>query len=343
MSKRLSKLDKDEKAAEEKWKQTYLPDVDDTVTPEVPEPKPEETKPIETPTPETVTPETPPAPETKVVEETVVEEPPKPEPKEDFEQKYKTLMGKYNAEVPRLHAEIKHFKETAFISDGKLATLEKRLEELETERSSTQLDADLSRLKMDFPEVAEQLQKERTETLKYIKSLEKKINESVSQKFESIDVDKIETNKKIFNREMVALGHPDWAEVDHDPTWIEWLQFPIPFANMTRLEALQNAARNFDAVTCANFFTAFKEERQKTADSIKPPVNKLEDKIAPPSGKTGGNTKVGAQTTTYTKADYDRFYQTTARGRYNPASWGGKTEAETEAMLDKLMMEGKLL
>jgi hypothetical protein len=343
MSKRLSKLDKDEKAAEEKWKQTYLPEVDEPTIPEVPVTEPENKQTTEEPTPGPVTPEIPQATAPVAVEAPVAKEPPKPEPKEDFEQKYKTLMGKYNAEVPRLHAEIKHFREMAYTNDGKIATLETRLEELETERSSTQIDADLSRLKMDFPEVAEQLQKERTETLKYIKSLEKKINETVSQKFESIDGDKLETNRKIFNREMASLGHPDWTEVDHDPDFIEWLQLEIPFANITRLESLQNAAKQYDAVTCAKFFTAFKEERQSKLQAQPAPVNKLEDKIAPPSGKTGGNTKVGAQTTTYTKADYDRFYRTSSRGRYNPSNWGGKTEAETEALLDKLMMEGKLL
>jgi hypothetical protein len=36
-------------------------------------------------------------------------------------------------------------------------------------------------------------------------------------------------------------------------------------------------------------------------------------------------------------ADYQRFYAESARGKYDPKKWGGRTEEQTEAMFDALI------
>jgi hypothetical protein len=168
-------------------------------------------------------------------------------------------------------------------------------------------------------------------------------NKNVSTELATVKNDVVATKQQQFDLDMKNAGFPDWRLIDVSPEFNAWLEGEIPYTNFTKMDAIKDAASRFDSNTVAKFFTDFKAT-QKTivlpVDADAQREGNLEKFVAPsttPVSVTHKTTQTG-----YTRADYETFMRESAKGKFNPAKWGGKTEEAVELMFDTLISKGEL-
>lgn len=260
-----------------------------------------------------------------------------PVPEEDWKHKYSTLMGKYNAEVPLLSQEGKQWKESCITLNGKISELNAQISELQNKAAAVESDADLDKLSTDYPDIGSVIKKVNERHRQEIKALEERFSKSVSNDIENIKQDQEKDKRIKFDEAMRLYGVPDWKEIDVDPEWIKWLEEPIPYTNGKRIDFLRNAASNHDASLVSKFFLDFKKGKVVPAP---PETRSMEQYVAPPKNNVGGG-----QTATkpkYTREQYVSFMKESAKGKFNPAKWGGKTELQVEQDFDAAIASGLL-
>jgi hypothetical protein len=347
IEKRLERADED---ADKKWHEIYgggkVVDQDEQKTAEAPVQYAQNTDTVEAqadPQPPQATTEVDPAaPEPQTP----------PNTKDDeltYKQRYKTLEGKYRAEVPRLAQEVKQWKEAALSATAKSKELEERIAALELEKRPKIDTEAIERLEAEVPGSGKVLNQVIADYEARINDLSKKLagmSPSVTEPTQNVDI--AELKRKQFDTDMRSLGVPDWRDIDNDEEFHAWLGGTIPYTRITRAEAVMKAAREYDAETAAQIFLDYKKVKvpvapTKTEEELEAErQQKLTKQVVPKTGAAPpAKTRVSAQSQ-YTRDDYTRFMRESSKDRFNPANWGGKTEEQVEAMFDKLLIEGNL-
>jgi hypothetical protein len=326
-----TKLERGEKEADELWNEVYGEKKEEV--PEVKEEVKEETEePVET------TEEKPPEPE--VTEEPAKEVPVKEVPiielpKDDWKQKYQTLEGKYRVEVPRLTSEVNQWKEYSTSLSHRITELEnavKKPVEKEPEK-----DADIAALETDYPDFTKVLKKIKDEHRSEIAALRQEIGTRDAD-IKNVKEDVQVSRQDRFNIDMARVVGENWREIDTNPDFITWLGDTIPYTRMTKLQYLQEAARNLDVETVSKFFLDYKETLKEPEPETEP-EDKLKKFTAPPRSETSTIPKTGGQQG-LSRAQYEKFMN--PRYKFNPSDWGGKTEQQMEAAFDVAIQKGTL-
>jgi hypothetical protein len=264
------------------------------------------------------------------------------EDSQTWKQKYSTIEGKYKAEVPRLNQDVKQWKDHAVSLNGRIADLEKTLDELKHNTVSTEVDKGLEGLIKEYPDIGTVIKKINDDHRAEIQALEKKFTKGMETEINSVKSDINLSKRERFDMLMRAQGVPDWQEIDTDPQFIEFLkEVPGPYTKKTKLDFLQEAARDLDADTVSKFFLDFKQLQN---GNVAPPENrqeKMEKYIAPPKGNAS-KVPTGGQKQILTREAYNKFWKDSSKGRFNPSEWGGKTEQQVEDMLDQAVIKGEL-
>lgn len=165
---------------------------------------------------------------------------------DDFQQKYRILQGKYDAEVPRLYAQLKE-------RDTLLQQMGDRLTALETpktpEHKSDPLltDKDNEDFGADLVDMARRASREE------IKSEMKVLMKAIDERFASLTAHLGQVQEKVVESESdkfwgsVRALVPDWLTVDKDPSWVEFLDTRIPGTRKTRRQEAAEAISVGDA------------------------------------------------------------------------------------------------
>ena len=235
-----------------------------------PEPPPAE-PPVESPVPENP----PQPPNTPPDDNQPPAEPPAPPtpPREDWKQKFLTLQGKYNAEVPRLHEEINAAR--ALIAEQ----TQQLTEVLRQQPAPSQPPADPAappkrRFVTDQevetlgPELADQQERVLSRAIDPLQNELKATRQHIEQ-----------MNKRVFFGDLTMLV-PDWRTINKNEDFLRWLGEPDPMnPRRTRDDALQDASGWKDADAAASIFGLFVETHP---DVFKPPAS--DGGVPPPSG-----------------------------------------------------------
>lgn len=324
----IEKLEREEAAADKVWKEVYgdpetdgAPAKTDDGTPGDTgiTPDPAEGKPPDEKKPDPVVPDAQPKPPTDV----------------DWKHKYDTLEGKYRAEVPRLSSDVKQWRENAVALSQRVTELEGKLSETVAKTTVAETDQELDALEKDYPDIGKAIKKLKEAHKLEMEELTKKFQTGLTEELQPVKSDLSENKQGRFDAEMARLGVADWKTVDTQPEFHAWLNEPAPYGRYTKMELLQDAARALDAGKVSKFFLDFKAQKPAAPVGEEPVVDqqgRLEKFVAPPKNEIGGKPKVG--TKTLTRDMYVDFMRNSAKGNFNPAKWGGKTEAQVEAMFD---------
>ncbi len=232
------------------------------------DPAPADPAPNPDPAPAEPTPDPAPAP----AEPTPVDPTPQPaEPvvsEEKWEQKYKTLKGMYDAEVPRLHADLRELKsqveslrkaaEAKPAEPAKPATPEK----LVTEADEEAFGKDLIEVQR---KVAREVAAEFRGELDAMKAENEKLREQLSATGSQV-------SEATFEQRLHRLV-PDFEAVNADPKWIAWLQEVDPLLRGPRMTVAQEAFNKGDAAGVAHYVAMFKQ----TLAPVEPTPSKTEE------------------------------------------------------------------
>jgi hypothetical protein len=278
--------------------------------PQDPQPTPAEPKPVEpTPTPT----------EPVVAEET-------------WQQKYKTLKGMYDAEVPRLHADLRDLK--AQVDNLRKAAETKPAEQAKPATSEKLVtDADVEAFGSDLIEVQRKVAREVAAEFRGELDAMRAENDKLREQLTSTGT---QVSEASFEQRLYRMV-PDFETVNADPKWIAWLNEVDPLLRAPRSSVAQQAFNRGDAEGVAHYVAMFK----KSVAPVEPTADKateLELQIQPNRGATS-TPPTSQKGKVYTNADIEKMFRKATdlgvKGRVDEAK---KLEAE----IDAAFMEGRV-
>ena len=286
------------------------PDPQPAEPPQDPQPQPAEPKPVEpTPTPT----------------EPVVAE-------EKWEQKYKTLKGMYDAEVPRLHADLRELK--AQVDSLRKASETKPVEPAKP-AAPTKLvtDADVEAFGQDLIEVQRKVAREVASEFRGELDAMRAENEKLREQLTSTGT---QVSEASFEQRLYRMV-PDFEAVNADPKWIAWLNEVDPLLRAPRSSVAQQAFNQGDAEGVAHYVTMFKQTIapvEQKADK----TEELERQLQPNRGATSAP-PTSQKGKVYTNADIEKMFRKAA-----DLGTKGQTDAakKLEAEIDAAFMEGRV-
>ena len=214
-----------------------------------------------------------------------------------WESRYKSLIGKYNAEVPRLAASNKELT-------ARLQSIEKELEDLRTAKAEPKQSLVKPEEIQEFGEplvdlIRRAARDEISEKDQEIAALRSRLERFEVSTTKNAEID-------FFTR--LSTSVPGWEETNKDEGFLKWLAEYDELTGLQRQDALDDAVRNNDAVRAARFFNKWEEMNRTKAEAAS---RSLEEQVvptpvansAPPAGK-----KI------WTRGEIQDFYAKARRG-----------------------------
>ena len=239
---------------------------------------------------------------------------------ETFEKKFRTLQGKYTAEVPRLHSEKRELTNRVQQLENLIASLSQKPAQEQTPAQKLVTDQDLADygdsidvMRRVFREEMSSKDTELDELRQLVRQMQGTVVPQVHQLSQNYAV----SNEQRFWADLQAAV-PDWQDINTNKEFQEWLLEVDQLTGVARQTYLDDAQRQLDARRVANFFSAWKgmsgvsearthREAQATSE--------LERQVAPGKGRSGG-TKTQGEARTYSSDDIRKFFADVQRGKY---------------------------
>jgi len=218
---------------------------------------------------------------------------------ETWEARFKTLTGKYNAEVPRLHAALKE-------RESKLNSLTEEVEALKARLATPQeklvKPEEVNEFGEPLVDLIRRAAREEVQTKDgEIAELRRKLEQLSGATTASVEV-------SFYDR--LGMAVPDWRAINDDPEFHTWLGEVDDLTGMQRQDILSQAEEKRDADRVARFFSAFKRvQQEKSAASH----NSLESQVAPEATRVPEAPK-GKKL--WSRGEIAAFYAADRRGEY---------------------------
>ena len=248
---------------------------------------------------------------------------------ETYAQRWRTLQGQYNAEVPRLRAANKEMQ-------ARIGQLEQLLSTMQSPPAATQAATQSEPQRYvtddDVAEYGESIDMMRKVYREEISSLTGKIAqlENALQHVSSSvtgqvlpQVQRVAQQQAASAEERfwqnLAVQVPDWQQLNNNPDFQSWLLEVDPLTNTSRQAHLEIAQRDLDANRVAAFFRAY-----TGVSGNMPPANaqpnrsasELEKQVAPGRSRGSSSTPASQTTKTYTPGDIKKFFNDVRSGRF---------------------------
>ena len=287
--------------------------------------------------PETESNSEPPAteapPEAQVVSQEIQVAPKPSVSEETWENKYHTLKGKYDAEVPRLHADLREMKAQMqqLIADKAAAEAKAQTAQPAQVQPSLITEQDKEAFGPDLIDLIERATKSQVAEFQARESkLVNEIKELKSQ-LGSVTERQVVSDKDRF---LMGLSQqvPDWEALNVDQGFLNWLQQVDPIYRLPRQAALNSAYEAFDVAGVAAIFNAYKQ-LLTPAKTTKQPNQELQRQVAPTRSRASSPTAADVQNNKiYSQAEIEQFYNDWRRG-YIDNDEAAKMEKEIHAAI----------
>lgn len=251
-------------------------------------------------------------------------------PSETWEARYKTLAGKYNAEVPALNRRAQEAEAKVNDLTAKLTDATKRLDALEAKAKQQPLVKPEEVQEFGEPLVDLVRRAAREEIAQHAPPAANGDIETLRGELKELKTVAAQTAEQQFFARLTELVS-DWTVVNADPTFHEWLSKKAPFSRLDRQTLLSEAQAALDAEGVAEFFTAFKGEAQARATEAQ---SQIEQQVVP-SSQTRAAAPLGK--VVFTRTEIARFYADWRAGRIDDAAAVAK-----DVEIQKALREGRV-
>lgn len=249
---------------------------------------------------------------------------------EGWEQKYRTLQGMYNAEVPRLQGAVRELVEKNQGMEAMLASMQLPSSDDATSQSSLLSAEEIEDYGEDMIGVVKKAAREEIgNELATLQNENRMLRQQVGSVASKTQGDAV---NQFYSQ--LASQVPNWAEVNKEKEFLVWLSERDAYSGQPRQEMLNVAFKQNDAARVAVFFRGYLNDRQITAPTsdqeaaaaAPQPTANLDTLVAPgsanvsvssaPAQGAGGNGKI------YSSGEVQAFYRDVQRGVYrdDPAS-----------------------
>jgi DNA-binding FrmR family transcriptional regulator len=245
----------------------------------------------------------------------------------------------YDAEVPRLHQQVKDL--TSKLDDlvTQVKASDKAVEEAKEQAKHEQLqnlvtDEDRQEFGDDLIAISRKIARE--ESAELYKQLEAVQGEN-NQLREMLEQTGSKVTQTSFEQELHRLV-PDFVQVNADPNWIQWLDEHDPLLRAPRRVVAEKSFSEGDADSVAHFVNLFKNSQQE-ADPAQQVVNKEIESQIQPSKSTSSPSTPAPKGKTYTNDQIRAmFVKITHMQKAGKSDEARKLEAE----IDAAYMEGRV-
>ena len=242
-------------------------------------------------------------------------------PEEKWEHKYRRLQGKYDAEVPRLHQQVKELQ-------AALQQMQHQVQqappppppETPAEPERYVSDEDVANYGEDFVDIQRRITLDATRELrKQVEELKAQLAQQGSQ------VQSVSFEARLLK------AVPDFEQINADPAWIEWLNEVDPLIRGPRRAVAQQAYANGDVEAVKSYVDLWRKSQAPAQPA--PTVSRQQElqRQVQPSRATASAPASGAKKT-YTlgeaEALFNRIQSLTAQGRIDEAK---RLDAEISA------------
>jgi hypothetical protein len=251
---------------------------------------------------------------------------------ETWQQKYKTLKGMYDAEVPRLHADLRELK--AQVDSLRKASETKPVEPAKPKAAEKLVtDADVEAFGSDLIEVQRKVAREVAAEFRGELDAMRAENDKLREQLTSTGT---QVSEASFEQRLYRMV-PDFEAVNADPKWIAWLNEVDPLLRAPRSSVAQQAFNRGDAEGVAHYVALFKQN-SKPVEPAADRTEELERQLQPNRGATSAP-PTSQKGKVYTNADIEKMFRKAA-----DLGTKGQTDAakKLEAEIDAAFMEGRV-
>jgi len=241
---------------------------------------------------------------------------PKPAvPDETWEQRYHSLKGKFDAEVPRLYAQVREMNDQIrqLVADNAVLKAQPAAQPEPASTTTLITEQDKEAFGSDLLDLIDRATEQKlagsrqleTQLRAEIEELKGKLG-TVSERQVVSDTDRYES--------ALNTAVPDWQALNVDQGFLAWLAEVDPVYGMPRQFALNNAYEAKDAARTATIFNQYKKTLAP-APTQSTGNKELQRQVAPTRSRTSpAPTNPNMDKRVYTQQDIDSFYSEWRRG-----------------------------
>jgi hypothetical protein len=256
-------------------------------------------------------------------------------PEEKWAHKYHTLKGMYDAEVPRLHSQMREMQTQMQQLIADKAAVEATKVEQKQVVESLITEQDKEAFGPDLIDLIERATESKVGTLREREAqLVQEIKELKGQ-LGSVSERQVVSDKDRF---LVGLGQQvsDWEALNVDQGFLAWLQQVDPVYGIPRQAALANAYEILDVNRVANIFKAYKQTLPQTPAPSRA-KQELQRQVAPTRTRSTTTPTDNVNDKIFTNQDIEQFYNDWRRGFYDE-----QEAADMEKQIHTAIAEGRI-
>lgn len=240
--------------------------------------------------------------------------------KDTWEQKYKTLQGMYNAEVPRMKAENREL-------NSRVAQMEQLLSSMNSQPITQPESNDPLITDKDVEDYGDSIDVMRRAAREEVAAANRRV-EQLEQRMMQMQASVVPQMNQITHAQAQSAEQgfwadlsskvPQWQDINNDQNFQSWLLEVDPLTGISRQTYLEDAQNNLDTNRVAQFFRTWQEANGKPSvaqTNRKVPSNQLEKQVSPGRGRSGANT-MPSEGQTYSPADIEGFFDSVRKGKY---------------------------
>ena len=237
---------------------------------------------------------------------------------EKWAHKYHTLKGMYDAEVPRLHSDLREMKAQINQLIAEKAEMEVRKTAEVPKAASLITDEDKEAFGPDLIDLIERATDSKVASLRDREAqLMSEIKELKGQ-LGNVTERQVVSEKDRFLSSL-AQQVPDWETLNIDPGFLSWLQEVDPVYGIPKQVALSNAYEGGDVARVATIFNSYKGTLAPRAPKAKTGQQELQCQVAPTRTRSGTPPTNSESDQYFTNQDIEQFYTDWRRGVYDDA------------------------
>jgi hypothetical protein len=279
----------------------------------------------------------------------------------DWEQRYRVLQGKYNAEVPRLTQQLQDMQRQLNGVQGLLASFQQRPPAPASSAPPAPLvkEEEIKEFGPDLYDFISRVAKQQQAAL--LPEIDRRIA-PVVQKVDAVKATAENANQlsaaaqRRAMLDLLSQQVPNWQAMNEDPGFLAWLDQTDPYTGKVRGELLSAAEAANDGPRVVAFFVGYLKENATVAPATPAPAAAapaapaapaasqptLESLVAPGAPKPGAaRAPDGSGKRVWTRAEIGKFYAEAAAGKYRSTE-GQKRYREIETEIFAAQAEGRV-
>lgn len=246
-------------------------------------------------------------------------------PEETVVQKYKTLQGMYNAEVPRLHQQNREMQNRVQQMEQLLASLS--AQQAAPAAAPTPQQAERLVTDQDVADYGESLDMMRKVSREELIPVTQRLVQ-IEQTLQRMQTHVVPQVQAVAQRQQMSAEQAFWADlttampnfrdINGNEAFQAWLLEADPLTGISRQTYLDAAQRELDASRVANFFRAWLETTGQAAvaqSTGRASTSELEKQVAPGRTKSTG-TPQSNTAKKYSPQDIQKFFDDVRSGKY---------------------------